>query len=126
EAVPKHRDALDAETEREPLELAGVNADVAEHVGIDPAGAAHLDPAGVLAGRTTLTAADEAGDVELDRRLREREEARSHADLALLPEQRAEELQHGPLQVGQRDPAVDCEALHLKEDRRVRRVRRVA
>ena len=126
QAVPEHGDALDPEAEREALPLVRVEADVAEHVGVDPAGAAHLDPAGVLAHRAALAVAEEAGDVELDRRLGEREEARAHAHLALRPEQLAEELQHRAAQVGERDPAVDGEALDLLERRRVRRVRRVA
>ena len=123
--MPQHRDPLDPEAEREALELVGIDVDVAEHVGVDPAGAAHLDPAGVLARRAAPAAADEAGDVELDRRLREREEARPHPHLALLAEQRAKELQHGALEVGECDPSVDGEALDLEEDRRVRRVGRV-
>ena len=64
--------------------------------------------------------------VELDRRLGEREVARPHAHLALGPEQRAEELEHVALEVGERDAAVDDEALDLEERRRVRRVGRVA
>src|SRR5205823_7042314 len=124
EAVPQHRDALDAEAERETLPLRRVEADVAEDVRINPAGAAHLDPAGVLAHRAAAAAADEARDVELDRRLREREVARPHAHLPLRAEERAEELQHCPLQVGERDAAVDGQALDLQERRRVGRIGR--
>src|SRR5256885_6367711 len=71
EAVPEHGDALDAEAEREALPLRRVEADVAKDVRVDPAGAAHLDPARVLADAAAAAAADEAGDVELDRRLGE-------------------------------------------------------
>src|SRR3954454_10774333 len=126
QAVPEHGDALDAEPECEALVLVGIDADVPEDVGVDPAGAAHLDPARVLARRASVAAADEARHVELDRRLGEREKTRPHAHLARLAEQRAEELQHRPLQVGERDAAVDGQALDLQEDRRVGRVGRVA
>src|SRR5687768_6434105 len=57
EAVAKHRDALDAEAEREPGPDLRVVADVAEHVRIDGAGAAHLDPARVLADGTARAVA---------------------------------------------------------------------
>ena len=109
-----------------PCHSAGSRSTLQEDVRVDPACAAHLDPARVLARRAALTAADEAGDVELDRRLGEREEARPHAHLPLGAKKRPEELQHRALQVGERDPAVDREALDLQEDRRVGRVRRVA
>src|SRR5262249_54872510 len=103
--------------EREALPFGRVEVDVAEHVRVDPAGAAHLDPAGVLADGAALARADEAGDVELDRRLGEREVARPHPHLALGPEQRTEELQDGAAEVGERDAAVDGEALDLLEGR---------
>ena len=44
-----------------PDHSSGSRLDVAEHVGVDPAGAAHLDPARVLARRAARAAADEAG-----------------------------------------------------------------
>src|SRR5205807_6402964 len=100
----------------------GVVPDVAEDVRIDPPGAAHLDPARVLADGATLSVAEEARHVELDRRLGEREEARAHAHLAFRAEERAEELQHGSLQIRERDAAIDDEALDLEERRVARRV----
>ncbi len=109
-----------------PCHSVRVELDVAEHVGVDPAGTAHLDPAGVLARGAADAAADEAGDVELDRRLGEGEVARAHAHLALGAEERPEELQHGALEVGQGDAPVDRQALDLEEDRRVGRVGGVA
>src|SRR5436190_843639 len=126
QAVPEHRDALDPEPESEPLPLGRIQSDVAKHVGVDPAGAAHLDPARVLAHGAAAPVAEEARDVELDRRLGEGEEARAHPHLALRPEQQPEVLQHRAAQVGQRDAAVDREALDLLERRRMRRVRGVA
>src|SRR5262245_2784806 len=103
EAVTEHRDALDAEPEREPGPHLRVVADVAEDVGVDDARPAHLDPAGVLAHGTADAVAEEARDVELHRRLREREVARAHAHLAVRPEERTEEGQHGPLEIGERN-----------------------
>src|SRR3954451_19603265 len=126
EAVPQHRDPLDAEAERKPLPLRRIEPDVPEDDRVDPARAAHLDPAGVLADAAAAAAADEAGDVELDRRLREREVARPHPHLPLRAEEPAEEFQHCPLQVGERDAAVDGQALDLQERRRVGRIGRVA
>ena len=51
---------------------------------------------------------------------------RAEADRAVGPEERAHEVQQRALQVGERDPVVDREALDLVEGRRVRRVDRVA
>ena len=81
----------------------GVDADVLEHLRIDDAGAAHLEPAGVLAGPAARAAADPARDVGLDRRLREREEVRPEADAPFRPVERAHHVQQRPLQVGQGD-----------------------
>src|SRR3954471_3738460 len=69
EAVTEHRDALDAEAEGEAGPDVRVVADVGEHLRIDPAGSAHLDPAGVLAHRAALSIAQKTRHVELDRGL---------------------------------------------------------
>ena len=66
--------------------------------------------------------AGEARDVRLHRRLGEREVVRAEAHPALLAEERAHQVEQRPLEVGERDPAVDGEPLDLVEDRRVRRV----
>ena len=109
-----------------PLHSLGVVADRREDRRVDHAGAAHLDPAGLLADLAPGAVAEVARDVELGRGLREREEARAHAHLALAAEHGAREVLHRPAQVGERDAAVDGEALDLVEDGRVRRVERVA
>src|SRR5919202_1411390 len=126
EPVPEHRDPLEPEAEREAGDVVRVVADRLEHGGVDLPGAAHLDPAGVLADRAAGPPAREAGDVELDRGLREGAEARPDPDLALRPEERAREAEERALQIGERDSAVDGQPLDLVEDRAVGRVRRVA
>src|SRR5207244_590763 len=72
QAVPEHGDPLDPEAEGEARPLLRVVADELEHARVDDAGAAHLDPAGVLADRAAGPAAEEARDVELDGGLGER------------------------------------------------------
>ena len=103
-----------------------VDADVREDARVDHACAAHLEPAGVLAGAAACAAADPAGDVGLDRGLGEREVVRAETDAPVRPVERAHHVQERPLEVGERQPAVDGEALELVEDRVVRRVDRVA
>src|SRR4051795_506197 len=90
DAVLERGDALDPHPPREALVALGVIAVLAhvlEHVGVDLAGAQQLDPALALAqveaaaaAHEAAAVADEAGDVELDARLREREEVRAEAD----------------------------------------------
>ena len=65
-------------------------------------------------------------DVELDRRLGEREEARTHAHVALLAEQLADELEHRPRRSASVMWRSTARASTCRNDRRVRRVRRVA
>src|SRR5262245_38333387 len=103
-----------------------VDADVREDARVDHARAAHLEPARVLAGTAALAAADATGDVRLDRRLGEREVVRAETDAAIRPVERAHHVEERSLEVGERQPAVDGEALELVEDRVVRRVDVVA
>jgi hypothetical protein len=105
-----------------------VLAHVPEDVRVDLAGAEDLDPRLAAADRAARAVAQEAvlaveaGDVDLDARLGEREEVRAQADLALVAEDRAGEGQQRALQVGERDVLVDREPLDLVELRRVGRV----
>src|SRR5919109_2354684 len=124
--VTQHRDALEAHAEREPCPLLRVEPDELEQVRVDHARAGDLDPPRVTADRAAGAAAEKARDVRLERGLREREVVRAEAHLALLAEEPAHHVEERPLQVGHRDPAVDRETLDLVEDRRVRRVGRVA
>src|SRR6185312_1791085 len=89
-------------------------------------GAAELDPADLLADGAARALAQEAGDVDLDARLGEREEVRAQPDLAVAAEELAGEVLERPLQVGQRQPAVDGEPFDLHEPGRVGGVERVA
>ena len=84
------RDPLDAHAEREALHalvVVAVAGHVVEHVGVDHPRAEDLDPALALAGAAALgaleagAAAAEAGHVDLDARLGEREVARPQAHL---------------------------------------------
>src|SRR3954454_9608570 len=132
QAVLELRDALDAHPPREALDLLRVVAvvvDVGVDVGIDLAGAEDLDPALALAeaaaravGHEALAVAVEAGHVDLDARLGEREEVRAQADVAAVAENRVGEAEQRALEIGERDVLVDGEALDLVELRRVRRV----
>src|SRR5207244_9640703 len=80
DVVAELRRALEAAAEREAAPLLRVEPHVLEHARVDDAGAAHLDPAGVLARAAARAAADPARDVRLDRGLGEREEVRAGTD----------------------------------------------
>ena len=128
--MPEHRDPLDPHPEREALQALGVVAafgDESVEVGVDHPRAEDLDPARALAQgvaravrQRAAPPAGEAGHVGLDARLGEREVARPQPDLALAPEDRADELEQHALEVRQRDVLVHGEALDLVEHRRVR------
>ena len=88
EAVPEHGDALDPEAEGEALTTRPGRS---PRCGTRPGRPSRRRPSRSSRSacrRAALAAADEAGDVELDRRLGEREEARPHPHLALGAEQR--------------------------------------
>src|SRR5262245_1680404 len=126
DAVADHRDALEAEAEREPLPLLGVDADRGEHVGVDHPAAAQLDPPRVRAHAAALAVAEDAADGELGRRLGVREEVGSEARLhGLVVEELARERLDRAEEVGHREVAVDRQALDLVEHRRMTRVERL-
>src|SRR6201999_2177098 len=104
-------DPLDPHPPREALMALGVIARVAHvavEVRIHHPGAEDLDPARALAQRAARAvleealAAVEAGDVDLDARLGEREEVRPQADVALVAEDRAGEAEQRALEVAER------------------------
>ena len=113
-AMPEHRDALDADAEGEARVPLRVVADMLEHVRIDHASAEDLHPA--VAPR----------DVNLDARLGERKEARAQADLAVGAEELLRQMVERALEVRERDALVDQEPFDLLEVRGVRGVLRVA
>ncbi len=101
-------EAVEAEPEREPLPLLRVNPAAGEHVGVDHAAATELEPRAVG-----------AADVELGRRLREREVGRSQPRREVAAEERLGECVEGSGQVGEGDVPIDHQALDLVEHRHV-------
>src|SRR5690349_7772700 len=105
--VAQDRHALQAPAEREPRHFLRVMADEAEDVRVDHPRAPDLDPTRVLAQRAAGAVALEARDRHLERRFREGEEVGRETRTPVLAEERAQQLQERPLQVGERDAAVD-------------------
>src|SRR4029453_14684253 len=118
-------DALHAHAERESLVALGIEAAVLERDRVDPPGAEYPPPARLRAGRAPRPAADEALDVEGDRRLRERVVAGPEAGPLVVAEHRLRELVEEALEVAHRRPLVDHEALDLEELRGVAGVDRL-
>src|SRR3989442_4324808 len=85
DAMLEHRDALDAQTEREPGEALRVVAHLLEHGGVDHPRATHLDVAGALAAAAARAAAVDAGHVVLIARLDEGEGRGPEPDRDALP-----------------------------------------
>ena len=125
DAGPHHDQALDAESEGEAAVDVRVVADRAQHIGMDHAGAAHLQPAGVLADAAARAAADRAVDGEIDARLDEGEEVAAEADAPLRSEELPRHLGQRSLEVGHRDVAIDRQPLELVEHPLVRGVLRL-
>ena len=93
---------------REALPFFGVDAAVAQHVRVNHPAAAELQP------RTVG-----AGDVELGRRLGEREVRRTEAGLDLTTEEGTHELVHRAGEIAQRDASIDDETFDLVEGRKM-------
>src|SRR5262245_31960836 len=112
--VARDRESVDAEAERKALPLVGVEAAVGEDVRVDHAAPAELEerPVG-------------PNDVELGRRLGEREVRRAQPRRERAAEEGLRELVDRAGEVGERDAAVDDEALDLVEHREVGGVGRV-
>ena len=97
-----------------------------EHVGVDHAAAAELDPARLRAHATAVAAAEDAAHRELGRRLGVGEEVGAEAGAdAVVVEQAAHEGLDGAEEVGEGDAAVDGQRLDLVEHRRVAGVERL-
>src|SRR5262245_22962602 len=95
-------------------------------------GTAEFDPTRTFARSATLSmnssgaVAFETREVELSRRLGEREVARTKTRLGVLTKQTSEPLGDRSLQMRHRDAFVDAKAFELVEHRNVRHVGRVA
>src|SRR5829696_4157017 len=124
--VADHRNPLESEAEREALPFLGVVPDRLEHVRVDHPAAAELDPARVRAHAASLAIAEDAADRQLGRRFGVREEvgAEARADGFVVEQALHEHLDRAE-QIGERDAAIHCQTLHLMEDRRVARPRRL-
>src|SRR5688500_11699541 len=112
DAVTQHREALDAQAEREAGVAFRIDADVTQHVRMDHAAAEHLQPA--RAAVRLLPS-----DVHFRRRLGEREIARTEPHFEIALEERAHEFAQRALEVGEAGVLVDQQALDLVEHRRV-------
>src|SRR5712664_1594118 len=125
DAVLEHGQAIDAHAEGEAADFFRVVFDEAVDGGIYHAGAEKFNPAGAFALRAGA-AAENAGNIEFDARLGEREitgaEARFHAGAEKL----FDEIFDGAGEIAKGDVGVDREALDLMEDERVRGVGIVA
>ena len=125
DVVADHGAAVDAEAEGEARPLLGVDADGLEHVGVDHPAAAQLDPARLRAHPAALALAEDAGDLELGRRLGEREERRPQPGVDVGAEVGVGERLDGAGQVAEGDAPVDDQPLDLVEDGQVAGVGRV-
>src|SRR5262249_2410338 len=126
DVVPQHGDALDAKPPREPCKALGIDAAISEHVGVDHAAAAHLEPPVATTAAAAAPAADAAGEIELEAGLCVGEVRRSDADASIRPPERLREIEDGALQVTDRYPVVDGQRLDLHELGQVRRIGGVA
>src|SRR6476661_4666496 len=122
-AVFQHRDAVDAHAPGEALIDIGIDATGAQNVRMHHAAAENLQPVLALA-EADLALVAPALDVDLERRLREREKRwpESHVDVIDL-EKRLAELVQDPFQVAEMRALVDHEAFNLVKLRRVGRIR---
>ncbi len=80
---------------------------------MDHAGAAHLQPAGLLADAAALAVADRAVDREVDTGLDEGEEVAAEPDAAGRSEELPRQLLEHAFEIGHRDVLVDGETLDL-------------
>ena len=119
DAPRQHRGALDAHAEGEARVALGVDPAVAQHLGMDHAAAEELEPAAVFAHAAAGAAAHDACELELQRRLGEREVVRAPLQRRARAEERSREILEGPLEVAHRDPLVDAEPLDLVKHRHV-------
>src|SRR5450755_84484 len=111
DAVTQHRQPICTHAEGEALIALGIDADRSQDVGMNLPRAGDLQPP--FAER----------HVDFRRRLRERKERRTEADLEIVTlEQTAKKLGEYALEIGEGDVLVDPQTFDLMEHRRMRRV----
>src|SRR6266850_4589776 len=133
DAVLEHGQAVDADAEGKAADFFGVVADKAVDGGVDHAGAEEFDPGGAFAFRTrsptcrsACSAAERAGDVELNARFGEREIAGAEAGFHAGAEELFDEIFDGAGEIAEGDVRVHSEAFDLVEGEGMRGVGIVA
>src|SRR5215216_8111712 len=111
DAGTHHCQTLDAKPEGKAAVDVRVVADRTQDIGMDHAGAAHLQPAGALADTATGAATDGAVDREVDARLDERKEVAAKTSAPLGAEELSRHLGKRPLEVCHGDVAVNSQSL---------------
>src|SRR5580692_4638849 len=131
--VFEHGEAVDAHAEGEATDFFGVVVDEPVDGRIDHACTEEFDPAGAFAfraraagGACAAAAAEDAGDVELDARLGEREIAGAEAGFYPVAEELFYEILDGAGEVAEGDVGIDRQAFDLMENEGVRGVGIVA
>ena len=122
DAVLQHRDTVDTDTECQARIYITVDTAAFKYLLVYDTGTEDLDPACSLTELAALTMALEAADVDLDRRLCEREVRRAETGLRLLIEDLLYKFIEHALQVAECDALINDETFHLGEHRRMRRV----
>src|SRR5215212_5882714 len=120
-----HRQTLDAQSESKAAVDVRVVPNRAQDIGMDHAGAAHLQPAGSLADPAASPTTDGAIDREINARLDEGEEVAAEPNAPLQPKELAGHLGQGPFEIGHRDVPIDRQAFQLMEHPFMRRVLRL-
>ena len=121
-APREHRRALDAHAECESRVAPGVDASVAQHLGMDHPAPEQLEPAAVFADAAAGAVTDDALQLELERRLGEREVVGTPLQRRAGAEERPREVLEAALEIAHGDALVDAESLDLVEHRHMGRV----
>src|SRR5262245_5365876 len=117
--VFQHGDAIDPHAPRKALELVWIDAAVFQHIGMHHPATENLQPILAFAETDAVLVAP-ALDVDLERRLGEREIRRAEAHLDVIDlEERLAEFLEDPFQVPKVRGSVDHQTLDLMEHRRV-------
>jgi len=120
--VTEHRQALHPHAEREAGVSLRVDADEAEYTRVYHAAAHDLQPAALFADPAASSPADDTLDVDLGGWFGEREIGRAEADLNVLLEKQTQEFVKHALELGETDPLIDQEPLHLVKHGGMRKV----